>query len=42
MVFGAGETLDDLFRRETDLLRVEQGLERAGAEEPEWQCSIEF
>lgn len=33
MVFGAGETFDDLFRREADLLRVEQGLERAGAEE---------
>lgn len=33
MVFGVGEMLDDLFRRKADSLRVEQGLERAGAEE---------
>lgn len=33
MVFGVGEMLDDLFRRKADSLRVEQGLERVGAEE---------
>ena len=33
MVFGVGEMLDDLFRRKADSLRVEQGLERASAEE---------